>query len=895
MKVNLYVRFSTRYGQSLFVTGNVAELGSDVLPEAIPMQFFNEELWALSLDIPAGSGLVNYRYVLREAEGNEVVEWGDDRSLDLSDETVSEITSVDTWNHAGTPENAFYTKPFQDVLLAAPAKGKVRQIKNYTHEFRVKAPLLEPGEVLCISGSGKQLGEWNAESVVQMKREGNWWIARVNLLQDNLPIVYKYAVWQTQTDRLVRYEQGSNRLLIGDLAKGKRTILQDGFAQIGFKPWRGAGVAIPVFSLRSEKSYGAGEFTDIPLLADWANQIGLKLIQLLPVNDTSANNLYTDSYPYAAISAFALHPLYLNPAAIAGNGDQELVASWEEERQRLNQMEAVDYTAVMKLKWNAIRQLYEQHKKKFTRLESYKAFFEQNQHWLEPYALFCYLKDQYKTSDYNTWPQHSVYDPAKLKKLLAPTSKTYDQIAIHFYAQYHLHMQLKDATAYAHEKGIVVKGDLPIGIYRYSCDAWMEPALYNMDAQAGAPPDDFAIKGQNWGFPTYNWKQMQADGFAWWRRRFAQMSIYFDAFRIDHILGFFRIWSIPMHAVQGILGKFVPAIPVHISEFHQQHIYFDYHRYTQPYITEQLLQDQFGDQANYIKDLFLDWYDQQWHLKEAFNTQRKVEQHFSQSESTAHTDFLKNGLFDLISNVILIEEEGSNRQQFHFRISMESTRSFQELDGNTQRQLKELYVNYFFRRQDAFWKKEAMNKLPELKRTTSMLVCGEDLGMVPECVPDVMQQLGMLSLEIQRMPKDPKIEFFHPADAPYLSVVTPSTHDMSTIRGWWEEDAVKTQRFYNHVMGKYGSAPFFCEGWINREIVIQHLYSPAMWSIFQLQDLMGMDDQLRLENPASERINIPADPKHYWRYRMHLTLEQLQNVNSFNTQFADLVKLSGRS
>lgn len=187
-----------------------------------------------------------------------------------------------------------------------------------------------------------------------------------------------------------------------------------------------------------------------------------------------------------------------------------------------------------------------------------------------------------------------------------------------------------------------------------------------------------------------------------------------------------------------------------------------------------------------------------------------------------------------------------------------------------------------------------MNKLPGLKRSTNMLVCGEDLGMVPACVPDVMRQLGILSLEIQRMPKNPETEFFHPADAPYLSVVTPSTHDMSTIRGWWEEDTAKTQRFYNFILGHFGASPFYCEAEINKEIVIQHLYSPAMWCIFQLQDILGIDETLRRQNPNDERINIPSDSKHYWKYRMHLGLEELIKNKEFNKELQIHIKASGR-
>lgn len=380
----------------------------------------------------------------------------------------------------------------------------------------------------------------------------------------------------------------------------------------------------------------------------------------------------------------------------------------------------------------------------------------------------------------------------------------------------------------------------------------------------------------------------------WWRQRFDQMSPYFDAFRIDHILGFFRIWSIPFHAVEGILGRFVPAIPVYIEEFNQNGIWFDHKRYCQPFIAEGILPGIFGDKVEYVKENFLEVDGFEFYkLKEEYNTQKKVSDYF-QTQRTEDDDLLRQGLFDLINNVILIEQEGSQGKQFHFRISMEQTSSYQHLENHTRYQLKELYINYFFRRQDDFWRKEAMLKLPELKRSTNMLICGEDLGMVPGCVPDVMKQLGILSLEIQRMPKDPNIEFFHPRYAPYLSVVTPSTHDMSTIRGWWEEDKEKTQRFYNYLLRHYGEAPSSCEAWISKEIILQHLQSPAMWSIFLLQDIISMNEKLRREKPQDERINIPADSEHYWGYRMHINLEDLINEKELNDELKSMITDSGR-
>lgn len=898
MTLNFYIRFSTKFGQAMFVSGNNQSLGNDNFELAVPLQYFNEEFWLGRIEIPAKDFHavdIEYRYLLRDADGIQVVECGNDRVIEFDKINTNEIVLIDTWNHAGNVENAFFTKPFQEVLLKTKGPSvKHPPKKNYTHEFKVKAPILKADEVLCMGGSCVQLGNWKTATPLMLSKEGNWWVARLNLSKEIFPIAYKYGIYNTAEKVFIHFEDGRNRVINSESGKSALTIVHDGFAQLGLPNWKGAGVAIPVFSLRSENGFGTGEFKDIKLLVDWAKVTGLKLIQLLPINDTTATHTFLDSYPYAAISTFALHPLYLNLEKVAGSKNAAIIKPLKEKQRELNNLKDVDYEQVMKIKFAVIKELFHLQKTDFLNDIKFFEFFDLNRHWLVPYAAFCYLRDKYHTADYNQWKTQSKFDEASIQRLASPTQKHYDSIAFHYFIQYHLHLQLKDATAYAHKNGIIVKGDLPIGIYRYGCDAWMAPELYNMDAQAGAPPDDFAIKGQNWGFPTYNWGKMQEDGFSWWRKRFEQMSEYFDAFRIDHILGFFRIWSIPLHAIEGIMGKFVPAIPIHHDELRQQGITFQYNRFCKPYIPDYIVNQVFGVESDYVKEYFLEWNDGSFQLKPEFDTQSKVAHFFSQQLDTAKNHFLKHSLFDIISNVLFFEEEGSQMRQFHFRINMDQTSSFRDLDKHSKQKLKQLYINYFFERQDDFWKREAMKKLPELKRSTNMLVCGEDLGMVPACVPDLMSQLGILSLEIQRMPKDPKTAFFHPKDAPYLSVVTPSTHDMSTIRGWWEEDQTKTQRFYNNILGKYGPSPIFCEAFINKEIVIQHLYSPAMWCIFQLQDLMGIDETMRRNNPNDERINVPADPKHYWKYRMHLGLEELLNKNEFNKELQGFVVASGR-
>lgn len=899
MKLQFYLRFHTHTGQSLWISGNTDELGNGDPGKARPMEFLNEEFWTTTIEIKkkALQKCINYKYLLKSEDGEWIGEWASDRSIELYRKELTEIQLVDTWNHAGEYENAFFTLPFKNVLLKRKKSGpKSRDDRNFTHCFRVKAPLLKDNEVVCLLGTGPTLEDWSPSSPLLLAREDDWWETRIDLSGDGFPLAYKYGVYNTEESRFVRYEEGNNRLLFSDGSKKKITILHDGFVHLPNNTWKGAGVAIPVFSLRSKSSFGIGEFTDIKLLVDWSREAGLKLIQLLPVNDTIATNSWQDSYPYAAISAFALHPVYINLSKVAGKKYHGKVSALKKKQKELNELPVVDYEEVVKIKLAMLKELYEELGEECLASDDYREFFKKNQHWLQPYAGFCYFRDKHGSSHFEEWKSNGVYNKEEVDRIFNGTSAAGKAMRLYCFIQYQLHLQLKEAADYAHKKGIILKGDIPIGIYRYGCDAWTNPGQYNMDWQAGAPPDDFTAVGQNWGFPTYNWKRMQEDGFAWWKLRFEQMSDYFDAFRIDHILGFFRIWSIPSNAVQGIMGRFVPCLPVHINEFGENGIWFDQSRFCKPFINDNVLHETFGDQmANQVREAYLEPNDQGgYDLKEGFRTQKEIEQYFDGRESPSELQHIKQGLFDLVSNVIFFEEEGSQGQHFHFRISMEKTSTFRHLIPHLQEKLKNLYVNYFYRRQDEFWKKEAMHKLPQLKAATNMLVCGEDLGMVPHCVPEVMEQLGILSLEIQRMPKDPKKEFFHPDSAPYLSVITPSTHDMSTMRGWWEENRQRTQHFYNQVLGQWGEAPYFCESWICRAIVLQHLYSPAMWSIFQLQDIFSMSERLRRENPQEERINDPANPRHYWQYRMHLSLEELVKEKDFNEELKGYVVNSGR-
>ncbi len=900
VRVNLMLRFHTKPGQLLFITAAHEIFGNLEVDKALPMEYFNEDYWTVSVNLNPNeipeNGLV-YNYLLRNEDGSFTYDWGNDKKLERAVLQKEFAIIFDSWNHAGFYQNVYFTEPFKTVLLKREyTTHTVSENRHITHTFRAKAPLLLHDEVLCLTGSDEVFGNWNEENVLVLnkKETEDYYALSIDLSKVNFPLVYKYGVYNTSQKKFVKYEDGNNRFLFDTFAKNKISIVNDGFANLSHTVWKGAGVAIPVFSLRSDNSCGIGEFLDLKLLADWAVKTGLKVIQILPVNDTTATKTWSDSYPYAAISAFALHPVYVNLDTLVGNGNFQLIKEIQAKKDLLNQTGATEYVEALNFKWDIINKVYPEQKVKVFESEDYKQFYEQNKQWLLPYATFCYFRDTYGTADFNQWPKRGIYNEAEAQSLLELDEQRFDALAIHFFVQYHLHLQLKDATTYAHNNGVIVKGDIPIGIYRFGVDAWQDPSLYHMNMQAGAPPDDFAVKGQNWGFPTYNWEVMKKDNFNWWKNRFAQMSCYFDAFRIDHILGFFRIWNVPVSQVEGIMGFFTPSIPVHINEFHERNIWFDYDRYCKPFITEHILWDAFRENMLQAKEIFFDADHESYSLKPEFKTQQQVLAYFNEKEENEVNLQLKQGLFNIISNVILFEVDGSTGTAFHFRFSMENTSSFQHLENNTRNGLKSLYVNYFFQRQDDFWKKEAMQKLPSLKRATNMLICGEDLGLVPSSVPHVMNDLGILSLEIQRMPKDSSVEFFSPQNAPYLSVVTPSTHDMSTVRGWWEENRERTQRFYNNELHQWGQAPYFCEDWISRNIVMQHLYSPAMWSIFLLQDLLAINAELRSNDPAVERINDPSDSNNLWKYRMHLKLEDLLNKSDFNNDLKQNIAASGR-
>jgi len=655
--------------------------------------------------------------------------------------------------------------------------------------------------------------------------------------------------------------------------------------------FRGAGVAVPVFSLRSAEGLGVGEFADLKGLADWSKVVGLKLIQILPINDTTSARDWKDSYPYSAISVFALHPLYLRIDQLSVAVSSEVFTEIQLARAVLNMLDQVDYELVMGMKDRLTHAVYAANTDEICQAPAFLNFLSENYDWVVPYSAFCVLRDHFGTADFNQWEEWAVYNRMQVDEMMGVDHKWSGVVFYHIWLQFELARQLHDAVAYLHGCGLALKGDLPIGIDRHSVEAWSAPHLFKMHAQAGAPPDEFAVKGQNWGFPTYDWEMMRRDGYAWWRARFAHLSRYFDAYRIDHILGFFRIWQVPYEQVEGIMGYFDPARPIEIEEIHDRGIPFDIGRYTKPYIRDTCLLERFGDRADEVKERFFrEVGGRGYELLESFSTQRQVMDYF---EDRPHESAIRQGLFDCVSEVLFFEVEGSGGTHFHPRCLMQATHSYQALDEEIRQRLEDLYNDYFYRRQEDFWQARGYEKLPSMRGASAMLLCGEDLGMVPVCVPGVLRELGILSLEIQRMPKSHQTEFLNLRNVPYMSVVSPSTHDMSPLRAWWREDPAATARFVRESFGSPFAGPEL-SGEVASQMLNQHLESPAMWAVFALQDLLAIDEDWRQPDPEGERINIPAIMPFYWRYRMRLSLSELIGAKGFNDCLERLIHGAGR-
>lgn len=890
MTVQFNIEYKAMFGEQIVVNIQTEEGGLK-----LPLETTDGERWACDWGVESPEKSYTYYYSV-EREGRAVkTEWlMIKHQLDVNARKAAVYTLYDHWK--AMPEDAFlYSSAFTDCINHQVPQEMKPETGSKIVRLIVRAPQLRDGERLGVLGADKALGAWDVQKILPMTQHTyNEWVADIDATHlEGSHLEFKFVAFRNAKNELL-WETSMNRTVdLPEMKAGELVSYELDQAFFALYNRKLAGTLVPVFSLRTRKSAGIGDFGDLKAMIDFVASTGQKVLQLLPINDTTITHTWTDSYPYSCISVFAIHPQYANLHALPELKDAKARAEAEKTCAELNALDKIDYEKVNDFKINYLRQIFNQEGEKMMKTAEYKAFFQDTKQWLVPYAQYSYLRDKNGTADFNQWPDRQVWDEAERKALTDPKTAAYKNVAFFYFVQFVLDRQMQEAHEYAKAKGVILKGDIPIGVNRNGCDVWMEPKYFNLNGQAGAPPDDFSVNGQNWGFPTYNWFEMLKDGCQWWNRRFQNMARYFDAYRIDHVLGFFRIWEIPVSSVYGLLGQFAPALAMSREEIESYGLHFQEDRFIRPFITDWVLDRVFHERAGEVKEKYLDHLDdERYQMKPEVNTQRKVEALFADATDEKEL-WLRDGLYALISDVLFVRDH-TNPGVFHPRISAQLDFIYESLYDNDKAAFNRLYNDYFYRRNNQFWYQEAMKKLPKLVQATRMLVCAEDLGMVPDCVPWVMDELKILSLELQSMPKDPSVKFGHLSRNPYRSVCTISSHDMPTLRMWWDENIQRTQEYYNTMLYRQGPAPHPLPGWLASDIISRHLTSPSMLCILSIQDWLATDESLRLPDADAERINIPANPKHYWRYRMHLNIEDLAADKRFVQNITEMISQSGR-
>ena len=898
MNILLSVIYGTSFGEELVM--NLITGVTDGIKQSTPyrMRTVNGREWTcdLKLDLQKGT-YIDYYYSVVRGEDNVVRrEWQTQpHRLEINALRGDNIIVYDHW--IDIPEDSYlYSSAFTDCIRRRKTTPVALSDYPVTARLKVRAPQLSGKQKLMIVGNESTLGAWDVRKAVNMYEHNyNEWIIDVDVTKLKSNIFYfKFIAVDVFDHANVIWEDRDNRRIeLPDMKEGNVIVYELDEAFFPIYNIRCAGTQVPVFSLRSKTSFGVGDFGDLKKMIDWIAMTQQRVLQLLPINDTTTTHTWTDSYPYSSISIFALHPQYADLNALPQIKDDNERKKFEELRLELNALPQIDYERVNDAKTEYLGIIYKQEGKKVLATAEFKKFFAESEHWLVPYAQYCHLREKYGTADFNKWPDHKLFDETERSTLSNPRSAAYKDVAFYYYVQFILNKQMAEAHDYARSKGVVLKGDIPIGVNRHGADVWQEPRYFNLNGQAGAPPDDFSVNGQNWGLPTYNWDEMIKDGCRWWIHRFANMAKFFDAYRIDHVLGFFRIWEIPIESVHGLLGQFSPALGMTREEIEAYGLHFQEELFTEPFITDWVIERMFGERAGMVRDTYLEpSHDGRYRMKEAYNTQRKIEAAFADATDQDALN-LRDGLYALVSDVLFVRDH-RDPNKFHPRISVQFDFIYESLYDSDKYLFNKIYNDYYYHRNNQFWYREAMNKLPKVVEATRMLVCAEDLGMVPDCVAWVMEELKILSLEIQSMPKDPNVRFGVLSNNPYRSVCTISSHDTPTMRQWWDEDWQRTQDYYNNVLCKYGAAPHPLPGWLARDIISRHLLCPSMLCILALQDWLAIDENIRLADQDRERINVPSNPRHYWRYRMHINIEDLIAGHDFNQNVTDLIRESGR-
>ena len=651
------------------------------------------------------------------------------------------------------------------------------------------------------------------------------------------------------------------------------------------------GTAVPVSALYSKKSCGAGEFSDLIPFADFCKKAGLHIIQLLPVNDTG-----TDSSPYNALSAFALHPLYIClddiPDAHTFKAEIEKLRTAFKPHTPGERFRYRDILHEKNVLLHAIFNKAETQIMADAQGGELAEWIKANQ-WIIEYAVFKNIKRQNYYASWKDWKECAGMRSPSATKITAAWNDPVLKREHLFYAwvQMHLHKQLLKAVTYCADNGISVKGDIPILMNEDSVEVWAHPEYFRSDLRAGSPPDGDNPTGQNWGFPIYNWVNLQATGYRWWKERLRHASQYYHAYRLDHILGFFRIWAITEGETTGLLGKPIPYAEITIEDLKKAGFSKERIRWmAEPHIKTDAVQNTVNGDYLYAHGLLRKVADrigteELWLFKAEIQSEADIRRCELPLEAEAA---LRKKWIDRM--LVKAGKDLHGNTVYTAAYLYRNTTAWGTLSEDEQKQFS-LLVEEKEVQQNRLWAKQAEDILSELCTSVDMQPCAEDLGAKPAVLPKVLEKLHILSLRVFRWEREWEkngAPFIPLQEYPKNAVAVTSVHDSSTMRQWWEQELSYADMlsFFEalHIDGNIRTALCPIEGEkpaytpdLAAALLSALVKVPSIFAVFPIQDWLGLIiDELRTLNVQNERINVPGTVSDLnWTSRLPFPIETL--------------------
>ena len=660
------------------------------------------------------------------------------------------------------------------------------------------------------------------------------------------------------------------------------------------------GISVPVGALRTKKSFGIGEFLDIIPFADFCKKASLKVIQLLPVNDTG-----TESSPYSALSASALHPIYISIESLSelyeaptDAAHKKLLADIKKLKKSYNELPRFPYKELRNVKNTILKELYELHSAEIAKSPELKKWITANP-WVKEYAVFKRLKSINLEASWKSWREYRKIKQEEIEELW--NSKELKNEHLYYaWVQMNLEKQFLKASDYVSSLGIMLKGDIPIMMNEDSHDAWAHPEFFNDNLRAGSPPDGPNPVGQNWGFPTYNWKNLKKCDYSWWRERLKQSAKFYELFRIDHILGFFRIWAVPQNECTALLGHTEPYEPVTVKELEALGFTKERIRWLSlPHIPTRIVEDvNNGDYLgthgilHTIMDRIGD--EELWLFKPEIKSDKDIYAH--EEIPLAVREVLAKKWRDRM----FVETE---RGKYYPAWCYETTTAWASLSDDEKRIMSQ-FISEKREDMENLWEKQARELLGMITDTTTMTACAEDLGANIRSLNSVLNDLSIMSLKVIRWnrqwEKDGK-PFIPFEDYPEKSVTTTSVHDSSTLRLWWTEEPDASD-FYeafppageigakNAVVANIKPGTYSTE--VAEYLLEKAAESNSIFCIHPVQDFLGLSEAYYAQNPQDERINVPGSVTEFnWTYRLPADVESLVKDTALTKKIAAIAAL----